>query len=189
MVRVRFSLGALRERKTMVVGRPSKPCSAGPNPAARSTSQARSARCRETLPTSIRRVQFPPPALSGALFREQHGLQNRGARFNSATRLECPCRRLGSAFSKRRRAGSTPARGAMSHSSSGPGRRPLKATTRVRFPHATLRPHPWIGYCGYEPRKEGPIPSGGTPSLTDSVLPLRTGWCVVRLDTEALRGA
>ena len=68
--------------------------------------------------------------------------QNRGARFNSAARLQSFRPRPGPASSKRRAARSTRAGSAMSHSSSGPGRWTLNPATRVRFPHATPHLHP-----------------------------------------------
>ena len=141
-------------------GRSSKPCRASSTLAVRSHA-GEAARCGSALPMRSRRVRFSSPAPGrcrlplcarrsraatahqpGALFREQHGLQNRGARFNSAARLECFRPRPGPASSKRRAARSTRAGSATSHSSSGPGRWTLNPATRVRFPHATPHLHP-----------------------------------------------
>jgi hypothetical protein len=145
---------------------------------------------RSASPTA--RVRFPLPALvllCGALLRERHDLQNRGARFDSAARLEIASargrdQRLLNAGTRDRHAPEARAlRPISSHSSSGPGRWILNPATRVRFPHATLGDSHISTHGGqqvYEASSGGSTPPGDASALRRRTIAalrkLRTGF-------------
>jgi hypothetical protein len=123
---------------------------------------------------------IPAVCSNGALFRERHDLQNRGARFNSAARLECFRPRPGPASSKRRAARSTRAGSALSHSSSGRGRWILNPTTVGSIPPCDATSPPTVGSRSTKPAREVrlllEIPSPLRRRTIAALRRLRTGF-------------